>query len=72
MYFQNYRLWKNWPEHSPKSSLSEQALAVNMWKRPKYLPNLHESAFIMFFIFLREFDFEIVSVTDGWNLTGVC
>ena len=29
MYFRNYRLWKNWLEHSLKSTVSEQALGVN-------------------------------------------
>ena len=32
-----------------KSAASEQALTVNMWKRPKYLWNLNDSAFVMFF-----------------------
>ena len=32
-----------------KKCRSEHALTVNMWKRPKYFPNLHESAFIMLF-----------------------
>ena len=32
-----------------KSAVLEHALTVNMWKRPKYLWNLHESAFILFF-----------------------
>ena len=34
-----------------------------MWKRPKYLRNLHESAFIMFFIILGDADFENASHT---------
>ena len=33
---------------------------------------LHESAFIMFFIPLREFDLEKVSPSVRWNLRGVC
>ena len=49
MYFRYYRLLKNWLEHSLKSSVSKQALALNMWKRPKHLQNLNERAFIMFF-----------------------
>ena len=49
MYFWNYRLWKTWLGHSLKSAVSEHALTVNMWKLPKYLQNLDESASIMFF-----------------------
>ena len=45
-YFRNYRLWKSWLDHSLKSTISEHALTVNMSKRPKYLRNLHESAFV--------------------------
>ena len=60
MYIRNYRLWKSWLDHSLKSAVSEHALTVNMPKHRKYLQNLHESAFIMFFIILRELDFEIV------------
>ena len=36
-------------ENSLKSTFSEQALAVNMWKHRKCLLNVHVSAFIMFF-----------------------
>ena len=72
MYFRNYTLWKNWLEYSLKSSVSEHALAVKMWKRPKYLPNLHESTFIMFFYILTKVDFEIVFLSDRWNVTRVC
>ena len=49
IFIQNYRLWKSWLDHSLKSALSEHALKGNMWKHPKYFPNLHERAFIMFF-----------------------
>ena len=49
MYFRNYRLWKTWLENSLRGAVSEHAFPVNMWKRPKYLQNPHESAFIMFF-----------------------
>ena len=45
-YFRNYRLWKSCLDHSLKSTISEHALTVNMSKRPKYLRNLHESAFV--------------------------
>ena len=72
MYFRNYRLWKTWLDHSPKSAVSEHALTVNMWKRPKYLRKLHKSTFIMFFIILREIDFENVSPSVRWNRWGVC
>ena len=44
----------------------------NMWKRPKYLPNLQESAFILFFIILREVDSENVSPSLRWIVSGVC
>ena len=54
-------MWKALLDHSLKSAVSEHALTVNMWKRPKYLQNLHESAFIMFFIILNEVDLENVS-----------
>ena len=49
MYFPNNRLWKTWLDHFLKTAVSELALTVNMWKLPKYLPNLHESTFIVFF-----------------------
>ena len=49
MYFRNYRLWKSLLENSLRSTVSEQAFAVNMSKRPNCFRNLHESAFIMFF-----------------------
>ena len=39
---------KNFLEHSLKGAVSEHALRVNMWKRPIYLRNLHESPFIIF------------------------
>ena len=47
--FQNYRLWKSLLETSLKSTVSEQASGVNMWKRWKCLLNFHKSDFIMFF-----------------------
>ena len=72
MYFRSYRLWKSWLDYSLKSTVSEQALAVNMWKRPKYLRNVYEGAFIMFFIILREVNLEIVSPSVRWNFRGVC
>ena len=72
MYFQNWRLWKSGSEHSPRSVVTEHVLTVNMWKRPKYLRNLHDSAFIMFFIFLREADFENVSPSFRWYIRCVC
>ena len=34
---------------SVKSTVSEHALTVKMWKRAKYLQNLHESTLIIFF-----------------------
>ena len=43
-----------------------------MWKHPKYLRNLDESTFIMFFIILREVDLENVSPSVRWNRRGVC
>ena len=71
MYFWNYRLWKSWLDHSLKSTVSKHALTVNVWKRPKYNRNLHESALIMFFIVLREVDLENISPSVRWNLRGV-
>ena len=49
MCFRNWRLWKTSLENFLKGAVSEHALTINMGKRPKYLQNLHESAFIMFF-----------------------
>ena len=72
MYFRNYRLWKSLLENSLKSTVSGQALAVNLWKRPKCLRNLNESDFVMFFIILRDFDLENVSPSVRWNVRGVC
>ena len=33
----------SWLDISLKSAVSEHALTVNMWKRPKYLRKLNES-----------------------------
>ena len=49
MYFRNYRLSKNWLDHSLKSTVSERRSKVNMLKSPKHLSNLHQSTFIIFF-----------------------
>ena len=68
MYCRNYRLWISWLVHSLKSTVWEHGLAFNMWKRPKYLQNFHETVFIMFFIILREVDLENVSHSVRWNL----
>ena len=54
-------MWKVSLDHSLKSAVWEHALTVNMWKRPKYFWNLHESTFIMILIILREVDLENVS-----------
>ena len=43
-----------------------------MWERPNCLRNLHESAFIMFCIILREVDLENVSHNVRWNLRSFC
>ena len=72
MYFRKYRLWKSWLGHSLKSCVSEQAFTVNMWKCPKYLQNLHESLFIIFFMILIEVDLENMSPSVWINLKGVC
>ena len=58
MYFRNYRLWKIWLDHSIKGAVSEHALTVNIWKCPKHIGNLLASALIIFFIIVREVDFE--------------
>ena len=42
-----------------------------MWKRPKYLRNLRESAFFMIFIILREVDFENFAPCVRWNRRSV-
>ena len=47
--FPKYALWKSWLDHSIKIAVSENALTVNVWKCPKYLQNLHDRPFIMFF-----------------------
>ena len=49
MYLRYYRLEKFLLENWFKGTVSEQALAVNMWKPQNCLQNLHESAFIIFF-----------------------
>ena len=51
---------KNFLEHSLKGAVSEHALRVNMWKRPIYLRNLHESPFIIF------------SHHSHWSWVGKC
>ena len=43
-----------------------------MWKRPKYLRSVDESAFIMFFIIVREVDLANVSPSVRWNFKWVC
>ena len=58
MYFGNYRLWKIWLDHSIEGAVSEHALTDNIWKCPKHIGNLHASALIIFFIIVREVDFE--------------
>ena len=58
MYFRNEGLWKSSLYHSLKSAISEHALTVNMWRRHKYLKNLYDNTFIMFFIILRAADLE--------------
>ena len=49
MYFRDYRLSKTWLNHSLKTTISEDPLAVNMWKGPKHLWNHHERSFIIHF-----------------------
>ena len=49
MYFRTNTMWKSWLEDSLKTAPSENALTVNMWKCPKYLRNIHQSTFIIFF-----------------------
>ena len=72
MYFRNYRLWKSCLDHSLKTAVSIHALRVNIWKRPKYLQNLQESAFVMFLIILKEVHSKNVSPSNRWNLASVC
>ena len=72
MYFQKYRLWKIWLHHPLKSTVSEHSLTVSIWKRPRYLQNLHESAFMLFFIILSEFDSENVLPRIVWKIRGGC
>ena len=50
MYFRNYKLWRSWLQNSLKSAVSEHALTVNIWERPKCFRNFNESAFITFFL----------------------
>ena len=49
MYFRHHRLWITWSDHSVKTSVSEHALANNMWKCRKNLQTLHERTFFMCF-----------------------
>ena len=48
-YFRNKRLWKSSLDHCLKSAVVGNSLTVNIWKRSKYMQNLHGSAFVMFF-----------------------
>ena len=57
-------------EKSLNSAVSDQALIIKMWKRPKYLRNLHESVFIMFLSILKEFESENVPLVLGDILGG--
>ena len=45
MYFGNYRLWKTSSDFSLKSTVSEHALTINMWKCLEYLQNVHWEQF---------------------------
>ena len=72
MYFRNCRLWKFFLDHSLKSSVSEHALTVNVWKGPKCLQNLHGNVLIMFFIILGELDSENVSHSATWIPGAFC
>ena len=48
--FPKLKTLKGLLRNSLKGTVSEQALAVNMWKHPKCLLDFHQSAFIMFFL----------------------
>ena len=61
MYFRNYRISKNWLDHTLKRTLSELFLTFNIFKRPKLLSNLHESTFIT----LTGNDLENVPLSEG-------
>ena len=79
-------LWTFWKNRMPvirerrKTSLDkclknlvlEHHLTVNMRKGPKHSWNMHHSTFIIFFITLREIEFEDVSLIDIWNLRTDC
>ena len=58
-------------EHSLKTTILEKALAVNMWKRLKYLINL-DALLSGFFIVLGEVDMENVSPNVRWDVRRVC
>ena len=62
---------KNLLRSLSKKGYWEQALTVNMWKCPKYLQNLHETTFIMFFHHFERNWSGIVSPTITWNLSDV-
>ena len=49
MYFRNYRLSRNWLDHSLKSVVSKHPSTVNMLRGPKNLLHLNESTFIISF-----------------------
>ena len=70
MYFRNYRLSKPWLHHSLKSDASEHTLTVNMWKRPKYLPNIYESAFTIFSSFSEKLIWKMCPLVLG-EILGV-
>ena len=54
IYFRNYRLWISWLDHFLKNAVSEHAFTFNMWKRPKYLRNLHFFKFLFHFWILHQ------------------
>ena len=64
MCFRNYRLSRNWLDHSLKSVVSKHPSTVNMLRGPKNLLHLHESTFIIFSISLRGNDFENNSLIE--------
>ena len=63
MYFGNYRLGKTSLDQCLKSTVSERPLTVSMLKGPKYLYNLHDSTFTIFFTTLWEIDLENVALS---------
>ena len=72
MYLQIYRVQKAWLLKCLKSQLAERLWTLNMLKCPKHSSTLHSSSFVIFFIILKELQFERFCLGSISDLEIVC